>query len=141
LAYRITVSESPTTEEITAITDPLREYNLQHVSPPNFLPLALLLQDDEERIIGGLSGRSAYDWLFIDYLVLPTELRGKGLGTDLMNQAEDIARQRGCTGIWLDTFSFQALPFYEKLGYQRFGQIDDYPRGHTRYFLQKRLSH
>jgi len=141
LAYEITISESPTTEEIAAITDPLREYNLQHVPPPNFLPLALLLHDDEDRIIGGLSGRSAYDWLFIDYLVLPTELRGKGLGTDLMNQAEDIARQRGCTGIWLDTFSFQALPFYEKLGYQRFGQIDDYPRGHTRYFLQKRLFH
>jgi GNAT superfamily N-acetyltransferase len=71
---------------------------------------------------------------------VPTDLQHNGLGRALMQRAEQLAVEYGCAGIWLDTFAFQALPFYEKLGYQRFGQIDDHPRGSARYFLQKRLS-
>ena len=56
-----------------------------------------------------------------------------------MQKAEQIALEHGCVGVWLDTFAFQARPFYEKLGYTCFGQIDDHPRGSARYFLQKRL--
>jgi GNAT superfamily N-acetyltransferase len=104
------------------------------------LPLAILLRDPaDKQVIGGLTGRSLYDWLFIEWLVVPESLRGQGLGRDLMGRAEAVARARGCVGVWLDTFEFQARPFYEKLGYSVFGQIDDFPRGSCRYFLQKRL--
>jgi hypothetical protein len=47
--------------------------------------------------------------------------------------------RRGCVGVWLDTFSFQARGFYEKLGYRVFGEVADYPPGHTRHFLKKSL--
>ena len=56
-----------------------------------------------------------------------------------MRQAEDIAVGRGCTGVWLDTFAFQALGFYGKLGYSIFGELKDHPRGVTQYWLQKRF--
>ena len=55
-----------------------------------------------------------------------------------MRAAEQEARDRGCSHAHCDTYDFQALPFYQKLGYQVFGQLEDYPAGHTRYFLQKR---
>jgi hypothetical protein len=35
--------------------------------------------------------------------------------------------------------SFQALPFYQKLGYEKWGELNDFPIGHTRHFLKKRL--
>jgi hypothetical protein len=45
----------------------------------------------------------------------------------------------GCHHAWLDTFSFQARPFYEKQGYRVFGVLPDYPTGQTRYFLTREL--
>ena len=66
-------------------------------------------------------------------------MRGAGLGRQLLQRAEAIARERGCHGLWLDTFSFQARGFYEKLGFSLFGEIEDYPPGHSRFFLRKRL--
>jgi hypothetical protein len=53
---------------------------------------------------------------------------------------EAEARARGCIGVWLDTLSFQARPFYEKHGYALFGSIEDQPPGHARHFLFKRFN-
>ena len=41
--------------------------------------------------------------------------RGKGLGRQVMLAIEDAAEERGCERARLDTFSYQARPFYEKL--------------------------
>jgi len=53
---------------------------------------------------------------------------------------EHAAKERGCTAAHLDTFSFQARPFYESLGYEVFGTLDDYPQGHQRFFMKKTLT-
>jgi GNAT superfamily N-acetyltransferase len=66
------------------------------------------------------------------------DLRGRGVGRELMAQAEARAVERGCHAAWLDTFSFQARGFYEKLGYEEFGTLD-YPPIHKRYFMKKLL--
>ena len=79
-----------------------------------------------------------WNWLFIKLLWVSEELRGQGFGRALMSSAEQEALARGCTNIYLDTFSFQARDFYERLGYEVFGQLTDFPPGHKRYFLQKR---
>ena len=57
-----------------------------------------------------------------------------------MEQAEREAIRRGCRTIWLDTFTFQARGFYERLGYSVFGTLEDYPPGHSRFFLKKSLT-
>ncbi len=101
--------------------------------------LALVITDAADTIVGGLWGRSYYHWLFVDLLFVPETLRGRGLGTALLAQAEDAARGQGCVGIWLDTFSFQAPAFYPRHGYESFGAIGDYPAPHRRHFFSKRL--
>jgi len=78
--------------------------------------------------------------MFVELLFVPECLRGQGTGRQLMEQAEVVAREHGCVGIWLDTFSFQAPGFYQKLGYAVFGEIGNYPPGHSRFFLHKHLS-
>ena len=91
------------------------------------------------RILGGLWGSTAYGYLHVDMLVLPESLRRQGIGTDLMRKAEAEALRRGCHGSYLETFDFQARGFYEKLGYTLFGQLENTPPGHTRYFMKRSL--
>lgn len=89
---------------------------------------------------GGLTARIGFGWMFVELLFVPERLRGQGTGRQLMERAEAVARQHGCVGIWLDTFSFQAPGFYDKLGYTVFGEIANYPPGSSRFFLHKHLS-
>lgn len=90
-------------------------------------------------IMGGLYGEIFYSWLFVELLAIPDEMRGQGTGSLLMNTAEDLARERGCVGIWLDTFDFQAPAFYHKHGFTEFGCLENFPPEHKRLFFQKRL--
>jgi ribosomal protein S18 acetylase RimI-like enzyme len=97
-------------------------------------PLGLLLPGT-----GGLWGWIRHCWLFVELLGIPEAARGEGTGTRLMREAERIAASRGCVGVYLDTCSFQAPGFYEKLGYTRFGTVPDHPRGFARHFYARRL--
>jgi len=88
--------------------------------------------------VAGLAGETYGGWLFIKYLWVHDDLRSLGFGRELMARAEERALERGCHSAWLDTFSFQARGFYEKLGYEEFG-ILDYPPNHKRHFIKKPL--
>ena len=134
------VSFDVTAQEREAILKPLSAYNLSHTGNMAFETVGILLRDPATQdVVGGLYGKISYGWLFIELLSIPDQMRTQGTGSRLMRAAEDLARERQCAGIWLDTFSFQAPGFYRKLGFSEFGHIADYPAGHQRHFFQKRL--
>ena len=139
MSLTIVHAADPTPAQREAILAPLRVYNVREGGDPGLSSLALMLTDGNGVEVGGLWGKISYDWLFIELLAVPDAHRGEGHGEALMRQAEAHARAQGCVGIWLDTYAFQAPRFYEKLGYAVFGQLDDHPRGQSRFFLQKRL--
>lgn len=128
-------------EARAVILDGIRAFNAAATGrPADPRPLSVLVRDGEGgAVLGGLTGRTSNGWLFVELFHLPESLRGAGLGAELLRRAEEEARARGCTGVWLDTFSFQAPGFYRKQGYQPFGELPDYPEGHRRHFLFKRL--
>jgi GNAT superfamily N-acetyltransferase len=97
------------------------------------------LQNDDGEIVGGALGNIWGDWYFLDVLWVDRPLRGQDNGQRMLAAAEQHAIERGCTGAHLDTASFQARPFYEKLGYAVFGTLEGHPVGHTHYLLRKRL--
>lgn len=141
MSVHIEVKNDPTEEDRLAILEPLRRYNAEQAGDGQSEKVALLVRDDETGdIIGGLHARVFYRWLFIELLVVPEQTRGQGTGSRLMQMAEDLAIEKGCVGMWLDTFDFQAPDFYRSHGFSEFAQIDDYPPGHKRFFFQKRLS-
>lgn len=140
MTLTLIVSEMPDDRDREAILAPLRAHNVAHAGDAGSRPVAILLADERGARVGGLWGRCSYGWLFVEYLAVPEAHRGAAHGTALMARAEQIAREQGCVGIWLDTFSFQARGFYEKLGFTLFGEIDDFPPGHQRFFLKKRLA-
>ncbi|MDH7976035.1 GNAT family N-acetyltransferase [Sphingomonas sp. AR_OL41] len=135
----LTICDAPTDAIRDAILAPLSAFNAEQGYPADPKPIAITLTDDDGAVVGGLWGKTVYDWLFVDYLVVPAAMRDQDLGAKLMETAERIAIERGCVGSWLTTFTFQARGFYEKLGYQVFGALDHSPRDNVRYFLRKRL--
>jgi GNAT superfamily N-acetyltransferase len=139
MTLRITTPEIPSDADREAVLAPLRAYNVSRAGDPRIRPVAVLLTDERGDRVGGLWGRCAYNWLFVELLAVPEAHRGGTYGTALMEQAEQIARANGCIGIWLDTYEFQARGFYEKLGFEVFGTLDDHPVGQKRFFLRKHL--
>ena len=123
-----------------AVEAGLVAFNEPFVGPHGYRPLNLVVRRPGEAApAGGLIGYTVHHWLHVRLLWLPEDLRRGGLGATLIRRAEVEARTRGCIGAWLDTFGFQARPFYEALGYAVFGTLEDQPPGHRRYFLMKRL--
>lgn len=98
-------------------------------------PLAVLLRDDSGEVAGGLWGFTLYSWLSISMLFVPEPLRGRGAGIAMVSLAEEAARERGCIGVQVDAFDFQAAGFYEKLGYKIFGVQENNPPGHRRLYF------
>lgn len=138
---KIVVDEKPDPGLRYAILKPLLDYNISQVGKATPEPVAVFLRDpDTGANSGGLWGIVVADWLFVELLFVPEDCRGRGLGVALLREAEAIAQRRGCIGIRLDTFTFQAPGFYAKQGYTVFGALDDHPRGHRRIYYYKRLS-
>lgn len=130
----------PSQDDIDAVLGALVASEQNAGRDAGYQPFSVLLSDEPGGpVTGGVYGYQLFDWLFIQYLAVPLGRQGQGIGQELMARAEAWSRQRGLAGMWLDTFAFQARPFYEKLGFSVFGEIEDHPRGSSRFFMLKRL--
>lgn len=137
----VTLSAEPSASERKAIVDGLLEYNAQHGYGELWRDLSLVLRDAGGGVIGGLIGETNKGWLFVKALWVDEPHRGEGFGGQLLAAAESAARERACIGVYLDTYSYQARPFYEKAGYAVFGELPDHPPGGAKYYLAKRIDH
>jgi GNAT superfamily N-acetyltransferase len=137
---KVEVVGSVAVADLDLIAQGLNQYAAESgIESRNGEPLGVLLRDDDGQLQGGLVAITLWRWLHIKELWVAECWRGQDLGTQLMSAAEYEARRRGCHHALLDTFDFQARPFYEKLGYAVFGELSDFPRGHCRYFMSKQL--
>ncbi|MCJ7737591.1 MAG: GNAT family N-acetyltransferase [Anaerolineae bacterium] len=137
--YDIVYVDKPGQSEWATIGGGIGDYNEEQAGDDSSKSLCFVLRAPDEGIVGGLIGATHYDWFYVDLMWVKGELRGCGYGHRLLTLAEDEARQRGAKNAYLDTFSFQAPDFYEQHGYQVFGELQDFPPGHQRYFLTKQL--
>lgn len=125
------------------ICDKLVEYNLSQVPATQeflFENINKKIVDKDGKTIAGCIARM-YCWnvLYIDILWVDENYRNKNLGSKLLDSVEEIAQQKGCYLVHLDTFDFQAKDFYLKHGYEVFGKLENCPKNHCRYYLQKKL--
>ena len=137
LAY--TLTDQPDVSELERIGEGLAQFNDSDVGPSGRRALAVLVHADET-LIAGLSGYSAWGWLYVQWLWIAEAQRGHGLAGRMLTQAEKEAIGRGCHGAYIDTFSPHALRVYQRAGYAVFGELKDFPPGRTRSFLSKALA-
>ncbi len=96
---------------------------------------------EPEKLVSGLISYIDWGrWLYIDTIWVNTDYRKKGIGQYLIKFAEQKAKNKGVKRARPFKFDFQALAFYEKLGYTIYGKLEDFPEGHTVYYLKKNLS-
>ena len=100
----------------------------------------IFIRDQQDRVVGGIVSDLFGGWAYISLLWIDEPVRNRGLGTRLVTMLEQEVLRLGYTHAHLDTSSFEARPFYEKLGYGLFATLEDYPPGHCKYFLKKALS-
>ena len=136
--FDIALTDAPPATLRDELGKGLRAFNIELLGPIDGAPLAITIRSKKDgNLIGGLYGRTGFRRLFVEKLFIPETLRGKGLGSKLLQQAEAEAKRRNCLGAWLETLSADAKRVYERNGYRVFGEIPDYPPGNTRYFLSK----
>jgi GNAT superfamily N-acetyltransferase len=102
-------------------------------------PLRVFVRNESDEVVGGVIAHCFGGWVYISLLWVDKSMRNLGYGAQLMHLLESEAIQYGCQNAHLDTYSFEAKPFYERLGYELFATLEDYPKGYCKYFLKKRL--
>jgi|25BtaG_2_1085352.scaffolds.fasta_scaffold02020_3 GNAT superfamily N-acetyltransferase len=149
---QINIKHSPTETDIQRVCTQLINHNLPFIQDSYDERIVLDIFDrdsdrdmktdanNEGQFLAGLVARIRGAWLEIEYLSVADSLREQGIGSQLMRKAETIACKHGCRFGYVKTFSFQAQPFYEKLGYQVAYTLEDYPDiGFQTHHMQKVL--
>ncbi|WP_108650928.1 GNAT family N-acetyltransferase [Dongshaea marina] len=135
----IKVTTEPTLADIQDINNGLREHNAPYLGDVFRTEIACFAYKANGEKSGGIYGEILGHWLFIKKLWVDKSDKTRGLGTKLLNQAESYAIEKGCHSCLLDTFSFQARPFYEKNGYTVQMTLENHPISGERYYLTKPL--
>ena len=137
----LTLAEETSPDEATirAIEAGLTAHATGLGLPTDWSPRWIIARDKGQVVQGGIRFVLAFEWLFVNWLWVADAYRKHGIGSQLMAGAETAARDQGCRAAYLDTFTFQAPKFYERLGYREFGRLNDFPPGHSRIWFSKAL--
>jgi len=140
LDIELVVTTSPTHAQRDCVLETLRDFATHAVGRPDDKSYAVLVKDRAQgNIIGGLIAYSRWQEFFIDLIALPDHMRGRGLGGRLLALAEQEARARLCSLIWLDSYAFQPNGFYERHGFEVFARFEGPPPIYPRLFFKKSL--
>jgi GNAT superfamily N-acetyltransferase len=137
---KLHVEDQPNPVDLEFLEEQINKHNKVQTGVYEWGALAIFVRDEAGAIMAGISGYTWAGMCEIHFLWVKPEKRQKGYGRQLLEAAETEARTRTCAIIVLGTYSFQALDFYQKLGYELASKIEDCPPGHTHYHLFKRLS-
>jgi len=136
---KIEVTTQLKQSDVDEVRDGLRQHNTPYLSDIYHTDVACYFYDEAGNKIGGLIGEIWGQWLLVKFLWVDTQNLGQGIGSQLLVEAEEFTLNKGCKFSFLDTFSFQAKPFYEKQGYIVKMTLHDFPVESRRYYMTKKL--
>jgi GNAT superfamily N-acetyltransferase len=110
--FAFVIETDPTPEHIQYLEDRLCEFNSAATGITDGQGLAIFVRDAQDRIVAGICGHTWGGCCEIRQLWVEESRRGQGLGTRLLQAAEQEARCRHCRQMVLTTFDFQAPEFY-----------------------------
>lgn len=137
--YQINFEKNPKSEDLQILNDGIMEQAKHKKGMKQLDFFAFFIRDEDGKIMGGCAGDNMYGALFVGQLWVADKLRGKGYGTKLMQQAESLAKESGCHFMAVNTFDWEALDFYKKLGFYIEFERKGFDKNSIFYFLRKNL--
>ena len=131
--------ENVDSEKAKEIVNLIREYNSSNRESSKSELLNIYMEDEQGNILAGMVAEIFGNWLEIEYLYVREDLRGKGIGSKILDKAEKESKSRGCKYSFVNTFNFQAPNFYKKHGYKEIFALKEYPYTGERYYYTKEL--
>ena len=131
--------ENKESHKAQEIANQIRTYNRSKREEAESEPLNLYVEDEKGNLMAGLVAETFGNWLEIEYLFVKEGLREQGIGSQLLQQAENEAKKRNCRFAFVNTYQFQAPDFYLSHGYKEVFILQDYPYTGQRYYYQKDL--
>ena len=131
--------KEPSPADIEWLEERLYEFNKDATGISDGRSLGVFLRDAEQSIVAAAAGHTWGETCELKQVWVAEALRGRGIGRELMAEAEAEAARRGCGQLVLATHSFQAPEFYEKLGFAVVSDVPEYPRGHSQVVLRKSI--
>jgi ribosomal protein S18 acetylase RimI-like enzyme len=135
----VVIDSDPARADIRFLTDRIDEFNFAATGIHDGRDFAAFVRDAAGQVVAGIYGWTWGGCCDVRYLWVREDLRRLGHGRALLAAAEQEARARGCRQVVLETHSFQAPDFYRKYGYEVVSAYEEYPAGHRKYHLRKRL--
>jgi ribosomal protein S18 acetylase RimI-like enzyme len=133
------VDDADQSREADWIEAELGAHVASEFAPKDARALVISARAPHGTLVGGLVGLTHWRWTYIRQLWVAKACRGRGIGTRLIGAAIDESVIRGCHGLYVDTFSPQAVRFYRSNSFHIVGSIADFPPGHERVFLARPL--
>lgn len=139
----IEITTKPNASDAKAISKGIMDFNQLKV--PDLEPIEaevkffVFARNELSAVIGGVRATCFWNTMHIELLWLSEECRGKGIGKALIVSAENFAKEHNCEKVFVETTSWQAKPFYEKVGYKHIATLNDRPKGHASHYLTKDL--
>jgi GNAT superfamily N-acetyltransferase len=134
----LTVETHPRQEDAPYLDERLYEYNAAQTGVDDGQWLTIFVRDVHQHLCAGIKGWTWCGSSYTSALWMEERLRGQGVGTQLLQAAEQDARARGCQYMVLDSYNVQAPGVYQQHGYEVCAVLEDHPRHHRNY-LRKRL--
>lgn len=126
-------------EVLQALMSGMKAFNGAAVPGLTSHKIVAAVRNDSGNMVGGVIGRLSADSVYVEIVYNDEAIRGMGLGTEAMLLVEAEAKRLGAVEAWLYTMSFQAKPFYEKIGYHMFAELNWMGGKHKRQFMRKDL--
>ena len=139
----IEITTNPNEQDAKTISQGIIDFNYSKI--PDLEPIekevkfSVFAKNKTKNIVGGIRAICFWNTLHIELLWLSESSRGKGIGKELIESAENFAKENGCEKVFVETTSWQAKPFYEKVGYKHIATLNDRPKGHSSHYLTKDL--
>jgi GNAT superfamily N-acetyltransferase len=137
---RIDTTDEPSEPDAARVDAGLDAYNHASADMAAIRRLACFARTADGVVVAGAVGRRWGTAAELQQIWVREDLRRAGLGSRVARAFEDLARRRGCDLLYLDTFTFQAPAFYERLGFAVACELPGFPGGSSKLILTKRLA-
>lgn len=137
MTFKLSFEENPNQEDIQVLIHGITDYAKQQRGFDALDFFAFFIRDENNTIVGGCNGGTLYGGLHIDSLWVSDVIRNRGWGTELVNAALTYGKEKNCNFATVNTMDWEALGFYQKLGFKIEFQRTGFHKNAVFYFLRK----